>query len=186
MEFVTLIFYKINLFLSSREVLSAVVNNRFLLIFLVVVLLKFKYATYSSMWLSALINIPGTFLHESMHFLVGLMMNAYPTKFDLIPHKDGFGNYVMGSVAFRNIRCYNALPAAVAPLLLLPVGYYLNRWYFNNIEVSLINYILYVLLQTVIIENAVPSTTDFEVAFSYPAGLLLYGSLAVFTMIYIW
>lgn len=186
MDFLNLIFYKMSLFFDKPEVLSAVVNNRFLLIFLVVLLLKIKYATYSSMWLSALINIPGTFLHESMHFLVGLVMNASPTNFNLIPRKDGFGNYVMGSVGFRNVNTFNALPAALAPLFLLIMGYYFNRWYFNNIDVNLINYVFYVLLQTVIIENAVPSTTDFKVAFSYPLGLLLYSFFMVFALIYIW
>ena len=102
MDFIKLFFYKICLFLNSPETLSMVVNNRFLLILLVIVLLKMKYATYSSMWISALINIPGTILHESMHFIVGLLLNAYPTSFDLIPRKDGFGNYVMGSVGFRS------------------------------------------------------------------------------------
>ena len=185
MDFARLFFHKIGLFLNSPDTLEMVVNNRFLMIFLVIVLLKMKYATYSSMWVSAIVNIPGTVLHESMHFLVGLLLNAYPTTFDLIPRKDGFGNYVMGSVGFRNVTFYNALPAALAPLFLLPIGYYFNRWYFNNIDISLGNYLLYILLQTVIIENAVPSTTDFKVGFSYPAGILLYSAVFVFAIIYI-
>ena len=185
MDFARLFFHKIALFLNSTETLSLAVNNRFLLIFLVIVLLKMKYATYSSIWLSALINIPGTILHESMHFIVGLALNAYPTTFDLIPHKDGFGNYVMGSVGFRNVTFYNALPAALAPLFLLPIGFYFNRWYFNNIDITLGNYLLYILLQTVIIENAVPSATDFKVGFSYPAGILLYSAVFVSAVIFI-
>ena len=185
MDFARLFFHKIALFLNSPETLSLAVNNRFLLIFLVIVLLKMKYATYSSIWLSALINIPGTILHESMHFIVGLALNAYPTTFDLIPHKDGFGNYVMGSVGFRNVTFYNALPAALAPLFLLPIGFYFNRWYFNNIDITLGNYLLYILLQTVIIENAVPSATDFKVGFSYPAGILLYSAVFVSAVIFI-
>lgn len=91
----------------------------------------------------------------------------------------------MGSVGFRNITFYNALPAAMAPLLLLPIGYYFNRWYFNNVDITLLNYLGYILLQTVIIENAVPSTTDFKVGFSYPLGLLLYGCILTFAVIYI-
>ncbi len=185
MDFIKLFFHKVGMFLSSPETLELVVNNRFLMILLVIVLLKMKYATYSSMWLSALINIPGTILHESMHFIVGLFLNAYPTSYDLIPRKDGFGNYVMGSVGFRNITFYNALPSALAPLFLLPIGYYLNRWYFNNFDITLGNYLLYILLQTVIIENAVPSVTDFKVGLSYPAGIILYSAVFVFTMIYI-
>ncbi len=185
MDFVNLLFYKLNLFFNNPELLDFVVNNRFLLILLVIVLLKLKYATYSSIWMSSLINIPGTILHESMHFLVGLFLNAYPTRFDLWPKKDGFGNYIMGSVGFRNVTFYNAIPAALAPLFLLPIGYYFNRWYFNNVDITFINYMGYILLQTVIIENAVPSTTDFKVGFSYPLGVLMYGSLLTFFIIYI-
>ena len=185
MDFIKLLTYKTQMIIGNTEMLEFIVNNRFLLIFLVIVLLKLKYATYSSLWMSSLINIPGTVLHEGMHFLIGLFFNAYPTKFDLWPKKDGFGNYVMGSVGFRNITFYNALPAAMAPLLLLPIGYYFNRWYFNNVDVTLLNYLGYILLQTVIIENAVPSTTDFKVGFSYPLGLLLYGCILTFAVIYI-
>lgn len=186
MDFALLLFQKISYFLNAPETLERVVNNRFLLILLVIVLLKFKYATYSNIWLSALINIPGTILHESMHYIIGLTLNARPTSFDLFPRKDGFGNYVMGSVGFHNITSYNALPAALAPLLLLPLGYIFNGWYFQNVDITLYNYILYILVQTVIIENAVPSTTDFKVGFSFPLGILLYSAILVFILIYVW
>lgn len=185
MEFIQLLLQKINYFISDPQILHMVINNRFFMIVFVIVLLKFKYATYSSLWLSALINVPGTILHETMHFLVGLFSNARPTSFDLFPRRDGFGNYVMGSVGFRNITSYNAIPSALAPLFLLPIGYYLNVWYFANINISILNYILYILLQTIIIENAVPSSTDFKVAFSYPVGVILYSFVAVFCIVYL-
>lgn len=185
MDFALLFWQKVSQFFYSPETLSLVVNNRFLLILLVIVLLKFKYATYSNIWLSALINIPGTILHESMHYIVGLITNARPTSFDLFPRKDGFGNYIMGSVGFMNVTSYNAIPAALAPLLLLPMGFYFNRWYFQFADITLCNYLLYILLQTVIIENAVPSATDFKVGFSFPLGILLYGAIGVLALIYV-
>lgn len=58
-------------------------NNRFLLILLVIVLIRIKYTTYSSMWASALVNIPGTILHEMMHYIVGLVLNARPCNFTI-------------------------------------------------------------------------------------------------------
>ena len=185
MDFVQLILLKFNHFISDPKTLEWIVGNRFLMILIVIVLLKLKYSTYSSLWLSALINIPGTMLHETMHFIVGLSMNAHPTSYDLFPKKDQYGNYVMGSVSFRNITSYNALPAALAPLFLLPIGYYLNIWYFENMNITFFNYIIYILLQTIVIENAVPSSTDFKVAFSYPIGLIIYGFIAIFSIIYI-
>lgn len=154
------------------------IDNRFFLILLVIVLVSMKYATYRSMWLSSLVNIPGTILHELMHFLVGGFMNAHPCNFTIFPRRDPEGYYVMGSVGFRNVTFYNAVPAALAPLLLLPLGFYANRYLLPLIPMSMTNYILYVLLQTVIIENAMPSRADFRVAGMYLSGVVLYLVLA--------
>lgn len=183
MDIAVLVFSKIINVFENPQILKLVVNNRFLLILLVIILLKAKYATYSSIWLSALINIPGTILHETMHYIIGLALNACPTSYDLFPRRAENGSYIMGSVSFRNIAFYNALPAALAPLLLLPVGFYFNRWYFQNIDITLINYLGYIFLQTIIIENAIPSSTDFKVGFSYPLGILLYGSVLIFFLL---
>ena len=91
------------------------------MIVLVIFLMRLTHATYRSLWLSALVNIPGTVLHELMHFLIGGFMNARPCNFTIIPRRDpATGAYVMGSVGFRNVTFYNAIPAALAPLLLLP------------------------------------------------------------------
>ena len=62
----------------SPELYYSLVDNRFFLIVLVIVLLRINRATYRSLWLCALINIPGTLLHELMHWLVGAFMNARP------------------------------------------------------------------------------------------------------------
>jgi len=184
MDFILLSLQKLSAFLSNPETLKVFVSNRFLMILLVILLLKAKYTTYSNIYLSALVNIPGTLLHETSHFVTGLFLNAYPTRFDLWPKKRD-GVYVMGSVGFRNMQFYNALPSALAPLLLLVVGYYFNRWYFKNVDISYLNYIFYVFLQTIIIENAVPSSQDFKVAFSYPIGILMYGAIFVFAIIHL-
>lgn len=182
MDFLTILADKLVVFLNNPETLRIFVSNRFLMIFLVIVLLKLKYQTYSNIYMSSLVNIPGTFLHEISHFIVGLFFNAHPTRFNLFPKKEG-EYYVMGSVGFRNVRFYNALPSALAPFLLLFVGYYFNRWFFNHIQINYINYILYVFLQTIIIENSLPSSTDFKVAFSYPLGVLFYAAIFVFLLI---
>ena len=116
MDFFTLLVDKFVIFLSDPQTLKTFVGNRFLMIFLVIVLIKLKYTTYSNIYISALVNIPGTFLHEMSHFLVGLFLNAHPTRFDLFPKKQG-EYYMMGSVGFRNICFYNAFPAALALIL---------------------------------------------------------------------
>ena len=171
-------------YLNSETFLRVFFDNRFFLILLVIVLLHLKNATYKSMLMCSLINIPGTILHEFMHFAVGLIFNAHPKNFSIIP-KRGNGGYVMGSVSFANIKFYNAMPAALAPVLLLPVGFYANRYLLPLIQPSFINYVLYVLLQTIIIENAMPSATDFKVAKMYFTGVVLYVGLAFFLFLMI-
>lgn len=174
MDFLQHFVYEFNRWINSPEVLNLLVNNRFFLILLVIVLVRLKYQTYSSMWASALVNIPGTVLHELMHYAVGTILNAKPCNFTIFPKRAPDGNYVMGSVGFRNIRFYNALPSAMAPLLLLIIGFYLNRYFLPTINLTVVNYVLYVLLQTIIIENAMPSGADFRVAFMHPKGVILY------------
>lgn len=168
--------------LNSPEFLQGVLDNRFYLILLVIILTRFKYATYNSMWMCSFVNVPGTILHEAMHYIVGLVLNAHPCNFTVLPRRDLDGSYVMGSVGFRNITFYNAIPAAMAPLLLLPIGYMVNEYLLPIMPATLLNYVLYVLLQTIIIENAVPSGADVRVATSSFPGLILYFvlGLAVF------
>ena len=165
--------------INSYSFLQSFFDNRFFLILLVIVLIHLKNATYKSMFVSALVNIPGTLLHELMHFLVGLFLNAKPCNFSLVPKRGEGGGYVMGSVGFTNITFYNAIPAAMAPLLLLPIGFYANRYLLPIMKPTFVNYVLYVLLQTIIIENAMPSSADFKVARMYFLGVVLYGILAV-------
>ena len=130
------------------------------------------------MFMCALINMPGTILHEAMHFIVGLLLNAKPCNFTLFPRRNENG-YVMGSVGFTNITFYNAIPSSMAPLMLLPIGFYLNRYFLPNMTPTFTNYVLYVLLQTIIIENALPSSADFKVARMYFLGIVMYAAIGV-------
>ncbi len=168
-------YYKFLAILNDPAFLHAFFDNRFYLILLVIILLRVKYTTYSSMWMSSLVNIPGTILHEFLHYFVGALLNARPCNFTIFPRRGEDGNYVMGSVGFRNITFYNAVPSAMAPLLLLPLGFYVNRLVLPQIQPTFVNYVLYVLLQTIIIENAMPSGADFRVARMYISGVLMYG-----------
>lgn len=182
MEFFTLFCNKICHFFQNPETLHLFASNRFLLIFLVICLTHIKQSTYSSLWLCALINIPGTFLHETLHFLTGFILNSRPSGYSIFPKRSS-GGYTLGNVSHKHITFYNALPTALAPLLLLVVGFYFNRWYFANVHISYLNYIGYILLQTIFIENAIPSKTDFKVALSYPLGLVLYGLIFFFAVV---
>ena len=108
------------------------------------------------------------------------LMNAHPCNFSIFPKKDLLGGgYVMGSVGFRNITFYNAIPASLAPLLLLPLSFLINRYVLPYIPQTLSSYVIYILLQTILIENAIPSRADFKIAFMFLSGIILYGTLLV-------
>lgn len=176
---------KFSAIINNPEFVYLFINNRFYMVLLVVFLMRLKYATYSSMWLSALINIPGTFLHELMHLTIGALFNARPCNFSIFPKRNEYGEYVMGSVGFRNITYYNAIPAALAPILLLPIAFYLDRYIRPTISPSVLNYILYILLQTILIENAIPSRVDFQVAGKFISGIVIYVSIAVLALVFL-
>lgn len=65
----------------------------------------------------SILSLPGTLLHELLHFTLGILTNAKPVSFSLLPKRDGANRLVLGSVHFANLRWYNALPTSLAPLL---------------------------------------------------------------------
>ena len=126
----------------------------------------------SNFWFYSIISLPGTFLHELAHFIVGFVLGARPTSFSIFPKKTET-HWVFGSVGFYNINSFNALPTTMAPLLILlfpsAVFMFID---FNDLE-------WYMLLVTfigiaLISHSAIPSGQDFKVLFSRPLGLVLY------------
>lgn len=65
----------------------------------------------------AIFVLPGTFIHELLHFMVGLILNARPVSFSVWPRKSGPAAWTMGSVGFTNVRWYNGAAVGLAPLL---------------------------------------------------------------------
>jgi hypothetical protein len=108
----------------------------------------------------AIFVLPGTFVHELLHLVVGLILNGKPVSISLWPRKVGHGQWVLGAVGFTNVRWYNAVFIAMAPLLAIvaallftpsfrgwaPHGADLQRW----------------LIATPILAMCLPSTTDLK------------------------
>lgn len=127
--------------------------------------------------LKILLLLPGTILHEMLHFLVGLVLNGKPVGFSLIPKKI-HNRYILGSVSFKNIQFYNALPIALAPILaVIPVFYLIHM---IQTEPALQIQILYGYLIWTFLKCCIPSTTDIEIMFLYPSGIVFYGILFYF------
>jgi hypothetical protein len=72
-------------------------------------------------------SVVGTLCHELAHFAVGLLFNAEPVGFTIIPRRNG-RTWELGSVSFANLRWYNAAPAALAPFLVLLVPLAVAWW----------------------------------------------------------
>lgn len=117
-------------------------------------------------------RFPGTVAHELCHYVVGFLLNARPTRIVLWPVRVG-NRLVLGEVGFSNLTWYNAAPTGMAPLLLAPVVWNLSRptgsgW--HNLTLAW--------FEAVLLASALPSATDFRIAFRFTA-LPLFLVLAI-------
>ncbi|MEC8203969.1 MAG: hypothetical protein VX075_10825 [Pseudomonadota bacterium] len=126
-----------------------------------------------NIYIIAIINSIGTIFHELIHYIFGLILSARPTSFSLLPKATESG-YVLGSVSFAGLRGWQAPPVALAPLVLLPVAYLIEQYFFSYVPFNLATYFAYVFTLVVTIENALPSIADIKVATSSPLSLFLW------------
>ena len=124
-----------------------------------------------------LTRLPGVILHELAHLLAGILFRARPESFNLIPQRRGDGRWALGSVAFRRVTAFNAVPIAFAPLALVPLAYLLFRFWFDWLAISLANTLLLYGLLFILVANALPSRQDLRVAANWRS-ILLYGIIA--------
>lgn len=59
---------------------------------------------------------PGTVVHELLHWCLGGLLNAGPTRISLFPRGE-----TLGEVEFRNLSSWKVFPVALAPLLAIPL-----------------------------------------------------------------
>lgn len=121
-------------------------------------------------------NLTGVILHEAAHLLVGLLLLARPTGISILPRREGRG-WRLGSVGFRRITAFNAVPVALAPLGLVGVAYWLARHWFAWQTPSLSTTLALYGCVFVLLYNALPSRQDLRVACTWRS-LLLYVPLA--------
>jgi hypothetical protein len=129
-------------------------------------------------WLFSLLVFPGTLCHELCHWLVGTLLRGRPVRFTVVPRREGRG-WALGSVAFGNLRWYNAFLIGMAPLLLLLAAYGLFLWRLGAHPVLSWSEAGVVFLLANLLFGAVPSWQDLRIAARSPIGwLLLAGVLA--------
>ena len=137
-----------------------------------------------SFW-QIIVRLPGTLLHEVAHLVVAFLTGGKPAGFTMIPHRTvgvtATGAvrrvWVLGSVTITNPSPLAAFPSGLAPLLLLPLAWFLysnwSSWFPPDLPHTLSMYVAVVLCCS----GSLPSSRDLNVAFSRPWGVLLYATL---------
>jgi hypothetical protein len=135
--------------------------------------LKHRFAVF------ALLALPSTLAHETTHFVVALLLGGKPSGMQLWPTRQG-NHYALGHVTVRNSTWFNLGPISLAPLLLIPLAWYLLRyvpakpsWWEVLMWGALLGSLLY---------GSLPSGADWRLAFRAPIGsalvvLILAGAL---------
>ena len=141
---------------------------------LVVAMVIFHWAR-RQFWVFSLLVLPGTFAHESSHWVLGLLLNGQPRTFTLMPHREA-GGWVMGSVALTNLRWYNAFFIGMAPLLLLPLAYWAMTWRLGLTPGFSWQEALAVYLIANLAYASIPSWQDVKASARSPLGWLLLGA----------
>lgn len=129
-----------------------------------------------------LIRLPGTLLHELAHLAVAFIIGGRPVGFTVIPRRtvalgaDGTPRrvWLLGAVTIANPSALAALPSALAPLLLLPVAWFLYRSWFCWFPPDVLHTLMMYVAVVVCSGSALPSGQDLRVAFSRPLGVALY------------
>jgi hypothetical protein len=137
-----------------------------------------------SFW-QILYAVPGTILHETAHFLVALVTGGRPSGFTIIPRArectlaDGSLRrmWVLGSVTIGNAGTLSAVPAGLAPLLLIGAAYYLFSHWFAWFPADLPHTLLMYLTVYLFSYSSIPSPRDIKVACSSLTSMALYGGL---------
>ena len=113
-----------------------------------------------------------TVMHEACHFIIGWILRAKPVSVSLWPRREG-RTWVLGYVAFSNITLWNAAFVGLAPLLMLPLGWFI---FVHGMIPSFVagwhlSWIVLGYLVACCFFGGWPSSTDIKVSFS---SVLLY------------
>ena len=128
-------------------------------------------------WGFSILLLPGTLAHELCHLLTGWLLNGQPVRVSLLPKRRA-GGIELGSVSFRNLRWYNAFFVGIAPVLLLPMAWWLLSPHLRAAFALGWKNVLWLYLVACLIQASVPSGQDLRIAARSPVGwVLLAGGL---------
>lgn len=137
---------------------------------LVGILVLQRICVHVGMWAYCIAVLPGTALHEAMHWLVAAVLRARPSMPSLVPIRTASG-WRLGSVQF-SAGYLRSLPIALAPLALAP----LSLWWVTSFlpgEPMGVTYLFHAWVSASAFGASLPSRQDWSIA----APALIVGAL---------
>lgn len=123
-------------------------------------------------------GLPGVMAHEGAHWLMAWVTGARPATFRPWPQRLEKGRWALGSVQVAQLSAFNAVPVALAPLLLLAGGAW-GWWVLVQREVGPMEPVFWwgSYLIALAAADAWPSGADWRMAASSTTGLMFWSVL---------
>ena len=147
------------------------------LFIILVALAIFATRHSSTFWFVAL---PGTIVHESLHWIIGKLLGARPYDFNVVPSY-GHDHVTYGSVSFENFNTFNAAPTALAPLLGIPLA--LLAWPFVQGIEDFWGKLFAIWCLAAVLAQSLPSQADWAVALRHPVGLVCWAGAGAYFLL---
>jgi hypothetical protein len=132
----------------------------------------------------------GVLAHELSHFIVSLLtlgkpvgLTVIPVRKELLLEEKRYIYWEFGHVVSNNTNFLNSFYIGLAPLLLVPVAYWIYVSFFEYIPFNGFSILFLHILVFVLLFNSLPSKTDIRVAFSSVLGVLV--NIFILTMFYL-
>lgn len=140
---------------------------------------KLKESSKSNVLSAWVMYFMGTLFHELAHFAVSLITYGKPFWFSVIPSsrydkETGRRTITLGCVKSANITWWNTFFVSMAPLLLLPLSYWVYNNFFTYIQGGLWSSVLYIFIIVSLLFSAIPSAVDFKNVFNSNAPANLF------------
>jgi hypothetical protein len=144
--------------------------------------IQYSLKRFVRLW--AFVTLPATMLHELAHALVGFVLAARPSNFNLWPKRVTASAWRLGYVAFQRLHWWNGGAVALAPstwlLLILVLARYVPTL---PVTIALQTSLVFGVAAIWLGIAAAPSRSDWAMAFRYWPSALAY-LLAWFSILY--
>lgn len=132
---------------------------------------KLKESSKNNIFTAWIMYLVGTLFHELAHFILSILTFGSPTWFSIFPSKQKNENgqtvgYMLGYIESQNIRWYNVFFIAMAPLLLMPLSYWVYIHFFEYFDKNIFTMISYIFIIVSLMFSSIPSGVDFKLVFN--------------------